>query len=88
VRDLGLPEELQIRDTRSGGITEAKTLVDPYTLQHAAQHTQGTTTDIYPALSKLQLVGLGQPSSCGNDHHKPSRQWGASLSGSLIGHSD
>ena len=47
VRDLGLPEELQIRDTRSGGITEAKTLVDPYTLQHAAQHTQGTTTDIY-----------------------------------------
>lgn len=47
VRDLKLPDELQIRDTRSGGITEAKTLVDPKTLQHAAQHTQGTTTDIY-----------------------------------------
>jgi hypothetical protein len=47
VRDLKLPEALQIRDTRSGGITEAKSLVDPKTLQHAAQHTQGTTTDIY-----------------------------------------
>ena len=47
VRDLGLPDELQIRDSRSGGITEAKSLVDPYTLQHAAQHTQQSTTDIY-----------------------------------------
>lgn len=47
VRDLELPEELQIRDSRSGGITEAKSLVDPYTLQHAAQHTQQSTTDIY-----------------------------------------
>lgn len=47
VRDLDLPEELQIRDSRSGGITEAKSLVDPYTLQHAAQHTQQSTTDIY-----------------------------------------
>ncbi|MCG7623183.1 hypothetical protein [Epibacterium sp. Ofav1-8] len=41
------PDDLQIRDTRSGGITEAKSLVDPTTLQHAAQHTQGTTTAIY-----------------------------------------
>lgn len=47
VRDLGLPDDLQIRDSRSGGITEAKELVDPYTLQHAAQHTQQSTTDIY-----------------------------------------
>lgn len=38
---------LQIRDNRSGGITEAKSLVDPYTLQHAAQHSQQSTTDIY-----------------------------------------
>jgi len=41
------PDDLQIRDTRSGGITEAKSLVDPTTLQHAAQHTQGSTTAIY-----------------------------------------
>jgi hypothetical protein len=41
------PDELQIRDTRAGGITEAKSLVDPTTLQHAAQHTQGATTAIY-----------------------------------------
>ncbi|KJZ25047.1 hypothetical protein [Tritonibacter mobilis] len=41
------PDELQIRDTRAGGITEAKSLVDPTTLQHAAQHTQGNTTAIY-----------------------------------------
>lgn len=47
VRALDLPEELQIRDSRAGGITEAKSLVDPYTLQHAAQHTQQSTTDIY-----------------------------------------
>lgn len=47
VRALGLPENLQIRDARSGGITEAKSLVDPYSLRDAAQHTQGTTTDIY-----------------------------------------
>jgi hypothetical protein len=47
VRDLKLPEELQIRDTRSGAITEAKGLADPHSLQHAAQHTQSTTTDIY-----------------------------------------
>lgn len=45
--DLGLPDYLQIRDTRSGGITEAKTLVDGYSLRDAAQHTQITTTDIY-----------------------------------------
>jgi len=47
IRKLGMPEELQIRDSRSGGITEAKALVDPYTLQHAAQHSQQSTTDIY-----------------------------------------
>jgi len=42
-----LPEELQIRDSRAGGITEAKDLVGTRTLQHAAQHTQSSTTDIY-----------------------------------------
>ncbi|MEP0155028.1 hypothetical protein [Pseudophaeobacter sp.] len=47
VRDLGLPEELHIRDTLSGAITEAKGLADPHSLQYAAQHTQSTTTDIY-----------------------------------------
>ena len=47
IRALKLSNDLQIRDTRSGGITEAKGLVDPTTLQHAAQHTQGSTTDIY-----------------------------------------
>ncbi|MGC0225191.1 hypothetical protein [Pseudooceanicola nitratireducens] len=42
-----LPEYLQIRDARSGGITEAKSMVDGYALRDAAQHTQITTTDIY-----------------------------------------
>jgi hypothetical protein len=46
VRSLGMPE-LQIRDARSGAITEAKSLVDPLTLRNAAQHTQMQTTDIY-----------------------------------------
>ncbi len=47
VRDLELPDELRISDNRAGGITEAKTLVDPYELRDAAQHTQITTTDRY-----------------------------------------
>ncbi|GLO70288.1 hypothetical protein MACH17_18050 [Phaeobacter inhibens] len=47
IRDLKLPEELQIRDTRAGGISEAKGMVDPYSLRDAAQHTQVTTTDRY-----------------------------------------
>ncbi|WP_299938636.1 hypothetical protein [uncultured Pelagimonas sp.] len=45
-RNLGFPD-LQIRDARSGAITEAKALVDPMTLRNAAQHTQMQTTDIY-----------------------------------------
>jgi hypothetical protein len=44
---LELPDELRISDARSGGITEAKALVDPKTLSHAAQHTQLSTTDLY-----------------------------------------
>lgn len=47
VRHLELPEELQVRDSRSGGISEAKSMVDPYTLQHAAQHQNQNTTDRY-----------------------------------------
>lgn len=47
VRDLELPEELRISDNRAGGITEAKTLAEPYELRDAAQHTQITTTDRY-----------------------------------------
>ncbi len=47
IRALNLPDDLQIRDTRSGGITEAQHLVDPKTLSHAAQHTHQSTTDIY-----------------------------------------
>lgn len=46
-RHLGLDEALQIRDGRAGGITEAKAMVDPYTLQHAAQHQNQNTTDRY-----------------------------------------
>ena len=40
VRHLDLPDSLRIADARAGGITEAKALVDPYTLRDAAQHTQ------------------------------------------------
>lgn len=47
VRDLELNEALQIRDGRSGGITEAKAMVAPQTLQHAAQHQNQHTTDRY-----------------------------------------
>ena len=47
VRDLGMDDELQIRDGRAGGITEAKAMVDPHTLQHAAQHQNQHTTDRY-----------------------------------------
>ncbi|MBL4769150.1 MAG: hypothetical protein JKY94_15820 [Rhodobacteraceae bacterium] len=47
VRDLKLPDDLRMADSRSGGITEARSLVDPYTLRDAAQHTQSSTTDRY-----------------------------------------
>ncbi|MDG3089212.1 hypothetical protein P7F88_25450 [Vibrio hannami] len=47
VRALELPDHLQIRDSRSGGITEAKGIVHPTVLQHAAQHQNGSTTDRY-----------------------------------------
>jgi len=47
VRESGLPENLRLSDSRSGGITEAKAMVDPYTLRDAAQHTQSSTTDRY-----------------------------------------
>ncbi|MGR1580688.1 hypothetical protein ACSSNL_04405 [Thalassobius sp. S69A] len=47
LRDCKLPDDLRISDARSGGITEAKSLVDPYQLRDAAQHTQITTTDRY-----------------------------------------
>tara|TARA_R110000851_G_scaffold22626_14_gene67043 strand:+ start:751 stop:1956 length:1206 start_codon:yes stop_codon:yes gene_type:complete len=47
VRELGLDERLRIGDSRAGGITEAKAMVDPKTLQHAAQHQNQSTTDRY-----------------------------------------
>ncbi|MBT8152916.1 hypothetical protein KMP13_03235 [Epibacterium ulvae] len=47
VRHLELPEDLRISDMRSGGITEAQSIADPKSLQHAAQHTRMSTTDIY-----------------------------------------
>jgi hypothetical protein len=47
LRACKLPDDLRISDTRSGGITEAKSLVDPYQLRDAAQHTQITTTNGY-----------------------------------------
>lgn len=47
VRALKLPDELRLADGRAGGITEAKSMVDPYMLRDAAQHTQITTTDRY-----------------------------------------
>lgn len=47
IRHLEMDEALQIRDARAGGITEAKAMVDPHTLQHAAQHQNQHTTDRY-----------------------------------------
>lgn len=47
IRHLEMDDKLQIRDSRAGGITEAKAMVDPKTLQHAAQHQNQNTTDIY-----------------------------------------
>jgi hypothetical protein len=47
VRELKLPDDLRMADSRAGGITEAKSLVDQYTLRDAAQHTQSSTTDHY-----------------------------------------
>jgi hypothetical protein len=44
---LGLTDSLRISDARSGGITEAKSMVDPMMLRDAAQHTQISTTDRY-----------------------------------------
>lgn len=45
--DLGLYDGLQLRDSRAGGITEAKDMVEPMELRDAAQHRQITTTDRY-----------------------------------------
>lgn len=42
-----LPDHLQIRDNRSGGITEGSELVEPMVLRNAAQHTKVETTDRY-----------------------------------------
>lgn len=47
VRHLELSDDLQIRDNRAGGITEAKSVADPFMLRDAAQHTQISTTDRY-----------------------------------------
>lgn len=47
LKGAGLPLDLRISDARSGGITEAKSLVDPYQLRDAAQHSQITTTNTY-----------------------------------------
>jgi hypothetical protein len=44
---LNLTDGLRMSDARSGGITEAKSLVDPMMLRDAAQHTQISTTDRY-----------------------------------------
>ncbi len=43
----GLPKDLQIRDARSGGSTEAKELVNPNILRDAMQHRHQATTDGY-----------------------------------------
>lgn len=47
VRDLGLPDDLQLRDLRAGGLTEGSEYDNPWALQHAGQHTQITTTNRY-----------------------------------------
>lgn len=47
VRDLKFDDKLRIGDIRASGITEAKAMVDPKTLQHAAQHQNQSTTDRY-----------------------------------------
>lgn len=47
LKDCKLSDKLRISDTRSGAITEAKSMVDPYRLRDAAQHTQISTTDRY-----------------------------------------
>lgn len=48
VRDReDLSSDLRIADARSGGSTEARDLVDGFTLRDAMQHTQITTTDRY-----------------------------------------
>ena len=43
----GIPDNLRISDSRSGGITEARDMVEPMVLRNAAQHTQIGTTDRY-----------------------------------------
>lgn len=47
VRDLGLPDHLQIRDLRPGAGTEARELASPMEIRDAMGHTQITTTDLY-----------------------------------------
>lgn len=47
VRALKLPDDLQLRDTRSGGITEGSDYGNPFAVQHAAQHSQISTTNRY-----------------------------------------
>lgn len=45
----GVPDDVQCRDLRAGGLTEASSLggVDPMWLRDAAQHTQTKTTERY-----------------------------------------
>jgi len=47
LRAVKLPDDLRIADARSGGVTEAKALVEPMELRDAAQHTQLSTTNRY-----------------------------------------
>lgn len=47
VRDLGLPDDLQLRDTRAGGLTEGSEYDNPWALQHAGQHRDIATTNRY-----------------------------------------
>lgn len=47
-RDLGLPEEIKMMDTRAGALTEAKNLgVDPFALRDLGTHAHVDTTDGY-----------------------------------------
>ena len=44
----GIEDDIQLRDTRAGGITEAKQMgVDPYALRDAGQHASINTTNRY-----------------------------------------
>lgn len=44
---LSLPEDIQMRDLRSGAITEARGMVSPMELRNAAQHRDIATTNGY-----------------------------------------